>query len=70
VDAMIGVGRFAIGTVELVGRIRHIAIRRPLVRLTCPPPTQGLVRVVKPAADDCKAVVASVVERPLGLCPP
>ena len=69
-DAMIGVRRLAIGTVELVRGIRYVAVCRPLVRLTCPPPAQGLVGMVKPAADNCKAVVSSVVERVLGLCPP
>ena len=69
-DAMIAVRRLAIRTVEFVRRIRHVAVRRPLVRLTGPPPAQGLVGVVKPAADNRKALVSSVVEAALGLCPP
>jgi len=70
VDAMIGVRRLAIRTVELVRRIWHIAVLRPLVWLAGPPPAQSLVGVVEPAADSCKALVSSLVERALGLCPP
>ena len=69
-DAVIAVRRLADRTVEFVGRIRHVAVRRPLVRLTGPTPAQGLVGVIKPSADNCKAFVSSVVERALGLCPP
>lgn len=69
-DAVIAVRRLPNRTVELIRRIRHVAVLRALVRLTGPPPAQGLVRVVKPAADNCKALVSGVVERALGLCPP
>jgi len=69
-DTVIGVRRLAARTVELIRRIRHIAVRRPLVRLTGPPPTQSLVRVVKSAPDNCKAFMSRVVERALGLGPP
>jgi hypothetical protein len=70
VDAVIGVWRLAVRTVEFVRRIRHIAVRRPLVRLTGPPPAQGLVGVVETAADNRKALASSVVEPTLGLRPP
>ena len=69
-DAVIGVRRLATRTLEVVRRIRHVAVRGPLVRLTGPPPAQRLVCVVEPAPDHRKAFVSSRVEPALGLCPP
>lgn len=65
--AVIFVRRLAVGAVELVRRIRHVAVRRPLVGLPGPPPAQGLVGVVKALTDYGEALVSGLVESALRL---
>lgn len=69
-DAVVAVRRLGVRSVEVVRRIRHVAVRRSLVWLTGPPPTQGLIGVVEAAPHDREAPVSGIVERALGLCSP
>ncbi len=67
---MVAVRRLGVGSVQVVRRIRYVAVRGPLVRLAGPPPTQRLVRPVEPTAHGREALVPGVVERAVGLCSP
>ena len=69
-NPVIAVRGLAIGAVQVVRGIRHVAVRGPLVRLAGPPPAQGLVCVVEAAPDNGQALVPSLVERAIRLGPP
>jgi hypothetical protein len=70
VHAVLGVGRLGFEAVELVRRVRHVAVRGSLIRLTGSPPAENLVGVVQASPDGCEALMAGVVERPLRLRAP
>ena len=69
-DAVVAVWRLGVGSVELVRRPWHVAVRGPLVRLARPPPTQGRIRMVERTPHRREALVSGVVERTVGPCPP
>lgn len=68
--AVVAVWRLTVWSVEFVRRIRHVAVRGPLVRLTSPPATQRFVGVIQPAAHLDQAPVSSLVEAAAGLGSP
>ena len=61
-DAVVAVGRLALGSLEFVGRVWHVAVRGSLVGLPGSPATQRLVGVVKRAPHLGEALVSCVVE--------
>ena len=69
-DAVVAVRRLGVGSVEVVRRPWHVAVRRALVRLTGPPTAQRLIRTVEPAPHGREALVSRFVERMVGLCSP
>lgn len=68
--AVVAVRRLRIRSVEVVRRIRYVAIRGSLVRLTSPSATQRLVGMVEPASYRRQTLVPGVVERMVGLRSP
>jgi hypothetical protein len=62
VDAVVAVGRLALGSLEFVRRVWHVAVRGSLVGLPGSPATQRFVGVVKPAPHLGEALVSCVVE--------
>ena len=68
--AVLRVRWLGIRSLELVRRLRDVAVRRTFVRLTSSPPAESLVGVVEASADGCQALMAGVVEPPLRLGPP
>ena len=61
-DAVVAVGRLALGSLEFVRRVWHVAVRGSLVGLPGSPATQRLVGVVKRAPHLGEALVSCVVE--------
>jgi hypothetical protein len=70
VDAVIGMRRLAVGAVELVRRIRHVAVRRPVIGLPGPPAAQGLIGVVEFTPHRRQPFVPVLVEAAFALCSP
>ena len=68
--AVVAVRRLRIRSVEVVRRIRYVAIRGSLVRLTSPAPTQRLVGMVEPASYRRQTLVPGLVEPTVGLRSP
>ena len=60
--SVVTVRRLRIRSVELVGRIGHIPVRRALVRLTSPPPAKRLVGMVESPPHRREALAAGLVE--------
>lgn len=61
-DAVVAVGRLALGPLEFVRRIWHVAVRGSLIGLPGSPATQRLVGVVKRAPYLGEALVSCVFE--------
>lgn len=60
-DTVVAMRRLTVGSVKFVRRIRHVAVRGSLVRLTSPPATQRFVGVIQPTAHLGQALVSSLV---------
>lgn len=64
---MLAVRRLAVGAVEVVGRIRYVAIGGTLVGLPSSPAAEGGPARVERPSDRREPLMTSVVESPLGL---